>query len=114
MICGKNQVVLIDTDSKRSSSSCFQGHNLHHQVTCFKLYIFLPSMILKDFSNLKGIICTKNRGPFFSSRAYENRASLHGSFIQIQYCVVGIIDLITRFLCAVRDAQCNTEEPPLD
>ena len=64
MICGKNQVVLIDMDSKRSSSSCFQGHNLHHQVTCFKLYIFFPSMIFKNFSNLKGIICTKNRGPF--------------------------------------------------
>ena len=71
-------------------------------------------MIFKNFSTLKGIICTKNIGSFFSSRAYENRASLHGSFIQIQYCVVGIIDLITRFLCAVRDAQCNTEEPPLD
>ena len=114
MICGKNQVVLIDMDSKRSSSSCFQGYNLHHQVTCFKLYIFFALDDLKNFSNLKGIICTKNRGHFFGSRANENRASLHGSFIQIQYCVVGIIRLITRFLCAVRDAQCNSEEPPLD
>ena len=84
MICGKNQVVLIDMDSKRSSSSCFQGYNLHYQVTCFKPCIFLPSMIFKNFFNLKGIICTKNRGHFFSSRANENRASLHGSFIQKQ------------------------------
>ena len=71
-------------------------------------------MIFKNFSNLKGIICTKNRGHYFSSRANENRASLHGSFIKIQYCVVGIIRPITRFLCVVRDAQCITEEPPLD
>ena len=37
-----------------------------------------------------------------------------GSFIEKQYRVVGIIRLITRFLCAVLDAQCNTEESPLD
>ena len=41
-------------------------------------------------------------------------ATLHGSLIEKQYRVVGIIRLITRFLCTVLDAQCITEESPLD
>ena len=32
IICEKNHAVLNDIDSKRSSSRCFQGHNLYHRV----------------------------------------------------------------------------------
>ena len=47
------------------------------------------------------------------SKGFQSK-TLHGSFIEKQYRVVGIIRIITRFLCAVLDAQCNTEESPLD
>ena len=47
------------------------------------------------------------------SKRFQSK-TLHGSFIEKQYRVVGIIRFITRFLCAVLDAQCITEESPLD
>ena len=47
------------------------------------------------------------------SKGFQSK-TLHGSFIEKQNRVGGIIRLITRFLCAVLDAQCNTEESPLD
>ena len=59
----------------------------------------------------------KNRGHRAHSRAKEHCSCLHGLFIEKQYRVLGmraLICLITWFLCAVQDAQCNTEESPLD
>ena len=59
----------------------------------------------------------KNRGHRAHSRAKEHCTCLHGLFIEKQYRVLGmraLICLIRWFLCAVQDAQCNTEESPLD
>ena len=49
----------------------------------------------------------------YGGKGFQSK-TLHGLLIEKQYRVVGIIRLITRFLCAVVDAQCNTEESPLD
>ena len=47
------------------------------------------------------------------SKGFQSK-TLHCSFIEKQYRAVETIRLITRFLCAVLDAQCNSEESPLD
>ena len=47
------------------------------------------------------------------SKGFQSK-TLHGSFTEKQYRAVETIRLITRFLCAVLDAQCNSEESPLD
>ena len=52
-----------DVHSKRFSSRCFQGHNLHPWVRSFvgvfsNINIFTSDKILNFFFDLKGIICT--------------------------------------------------------
>ena len=49
----------------------------------------------------------------YGGKGFQSK-TLHGLLIEKQYRVVGIIRLLTRFLWAVVDAQCNTKESPLD
>ena len=115
--------------SKRSSRRCFEGNDFHHQVTgfvhvfsCLLFFFFLPSTIFLISPSWRGRFvqknyAIKNRGHPARSRAKEHCACLHGPFIEKQYRVLGMCALtclITWFVFAVQDAQCNTEESPLD
>ena len=77
----KNHANLNDVNSKRSSSRCFQGHNLDPRVMGFGMHLaisFFPFeyIYIFNFPNLKRINCTpklcaytQNVGHYVRSRA---------------------------------------------
>ena len=94
----KNHANLNDVNSKRSSSRCFQGHNVDPRVmgsvhSFSHIFFSLRIYIFFNFPNLKGINCTpklctytKNVGHRVRSRA----TSLPGLLIEKQYRVLGM------------------------
>ena len=58
----------------------------------------------------------KNVDQLARSRAKDHRTSLLGPCIEIQYRVLEMrarsFPRLRDYLCAVQDAQCNTEKPP--
>ena len=108
LICSswKNQTIWYNIVSQSSSSRCFQGHNLH-AFSCINFslwWIFFYNLYNKQLPK-------KN----YRSRAKDHRTSFLCPLIEKQYRALRMrasFRLITLFLCAVQDAQCNTKESP--
>ena len=98
----KSHVILIDVHSKRSSTRCFQGHDLHHQVTGFAhafSFIFFSLRLFFQFLQFKGanfytkIMQWKIEVTvlFWEPKSiFQRLLKLHGPFIEKQYHVLGI------------------------
>ena len=98
----KSHIILIDVHSKRSSTRCFQGHDLHHQVTGFAhafSFIFFSLRLFFQFLQFKGAnFYTKIMQRrievtvlFLEPKSiFQRLFKLHGPFIEKQYHVLGI------------------------
>ena len=105
-----------DITSKRSSSRCFQGHNLRPQVTvlCTHSAIFFPPM--NFFLN-----CLTQRGQFVHQNYATQNIGHHACLREKDdlslsrarpYTKSRYYALKTRTSLRSRNAQCNTDKSP--
>ena len=113
-------VILIDVHSKRSSTRCFQGHDLHHQVTGFAhafSFIFFSLRLFFQFLQFKGanfytkIMQWKIEVTvlFWEPKSiFQRLFKLHGPFIEKQYRA---LEIRARLFAWLRDFARSTGCP---
>ena len=111
----KSHVILIDVHSKRSSTRCFQGHDLHHQVTGFAHAFSFIFFSLRLFFQL-----LQFKGANFYAKIMQWRIEVTVLFWEPKSIFQRLFKLRGPYMItpdyvilrAVQDARCNTEESP--